>query len=141
MLVYERVENPVARDALQLVRPPLLQLDLRPRDEIAHRSRYQDLAFPRRGHDPAAMWTAMPLTSTPLFSTSPVWIPLRTSRPIRRSSRRRAADARIARRGPSNVARTPSPIVLTIRPPNVEVTRCAASSWRLSSSRHSSSPN
>ena len=43
------------------------------------------------------MWTAMPPTSSSRSSTSPVWIPVRTSRPSGRSASRIAPAHRIAR--------------------------------------------
>src|SRR5262249_46688406 len=72
----------------------------------------------------AAMWTAMPPTSSPISSHSPVWSPVRTWIPSRRTRWRIEQAQRIARAGPSNVASTPSPVGFTSRP------RKAARSFR-----------
>lgn len=64
----------------------------------------------------AAMCTAMPPTSSSITSTSPVWRPPRSSSPMARTASRRAPALRMARPGPSKVARTPSPVVPYERP-------------------------
>jgi hypothetical protein len=61
----------------------------------------------------AAMCTAMPPTSRSRSSISPVCSPDRIRNPMPVSSSRKAATQRIARPGPSKVARMPSPVVLT----------------------------
>jgi hypothetical protein len=61
----------------------------------------------------AAMWTAMPPTSPSRSSISPVCSPARIWTPMPASSSLKAAAQRIARPGPSKVARMPSPVVLT----------------------------
>ena len=64
----------------------------------------------------AAMWTAIPPTSSSISSTSPEWRPIRTSKPRERTASAIARPHRIARAGPSKVARQPSPSVFTSRP-------------------------
>ena len=65
----------------------------------------------------AAMWTAMPATSAPTRSHSPVWIPARTGMPAAPERSATSSAQRTARAGPSKVARKPSPSVLTSSPP------------------------
>src|SRR6266545_6413829 len=65
----------------------------------------------------APMWTAIPPTSAPRSSLSPVWRPARISRPNARSSSRSAVAQRTPLPGPSKVARMPSPVDLISRPP------------------------
>jgi len=64
----------------------------------------------------APMWTAIPATSCPTSSHSPVCSPARIRSPISPASSTISAAQRTARAGPSNVARKPSPIVLTSVP-------------------------
>ena len=73
-----------------------------------------------------ARCTAIPPTSSPRTSTSPVWSPARTSRPSWGAPAQMDWAQRMARAGPSNVARMPSPVVLTSRPGN-GATRCEPS--------------
>src|SRR5690348_17705328 len=54
----------------------------------------------------------MPRTASPASSTSPVCRPARISRPSVRTDSTIALAERIARAGPSNVARNPSPAVV-----------------------------
>ncbi len=63
-----------------------------------------------------AAWTAMPRTSPPDASTSPVWTPTRMWRSIARAERVIAAAQRTARVALSKTARNPSPVVLISRP-------------------------
>ena len=53
----------------------------------------------------AAMCTPMPPRCPPMFSTSPVWIPTRTSTPSSWTARTIASPAATARAGSGNVAR------------------------------------
>jgi hypothetical protein len=55
----------------------------------------------------AASCTPMPPMLSPIRSHSPQWMPLRTSTPRNRAASRISAAQRIARAGPSNVARKP----------------------------------
>jgi hypothetical protein len=89
----------------------------------------------------AAMCTAMPPTSWSRSSTSPVCNPARICSPMLRSSSRSAAAQRIPRPGPSKVAMSPSPVVLTNRPPHSSTTRCASSSCTSRSLRQRRSPS
>ena len=71
---------------------------------------------PARAPTRAPMWTAMPPTSAPSSSISPVWQPARTSRPSGFTASQIACAHFTARAGPSKVARKPSPMVLTSVP-------------------------
>ena len=73
----------------------------------------------------AAMWTAMPPMSSSRSSTSPVWSPARTDSPMPLASPPKLEANRAARAGPSKVARTPSPVVLTTRPEYLSAVRRA----------------
>ena len=64
----------------------------------------------------APMCTAIPPMSSPRTSHSPVCNPARPSMPSACTASRIAIAQRIARCGPSNIARKPSPDVLTSRP-------------------------
>ncbi len=69
----------------------------------------------------AAMCTAMPATSilvVPRTSTSPAWIPARTSRSSTATAATTASAQAIAALGLVNVATKPSPAVFTSSPPN-----------------------
>src|SRR6266545_3682175 len=82
------------------------------------------------------MWTAMPPTSSPMTSHSPVCRPTRTSR----SRSRRAATIASAQRtacdgAPSKAMRNASPIVLTSRPPKRSISRRTAVWWAASRAR------
>src|SRR5207247_2339743 len=85
-------------------------------DEVLHGAGDEHL----RGRGPAAtrapMWTAMPPTSSPMSSHSPVWSPALISIPSGPTPSRMAQAQRMARAGPSKAARKPSPVVLTSRP-------------------------
>src|SRR4051794_40268294 len=89
----------------------------------------------------AAMCTAMPPMSEALSSHSPVWRPARISRPAIRTDSAMSLAQRTPRAGPSNVARKPSPVCLTSRPPKRESWRRTSSSWRASRSRQRLSPS
>ena len=76
----------------------------------------------------AAMWTAMPPTSSPMISHSPVCSPTRTSTPSSATvastiarAQRSASDG-----GPSKVTRKESPTVLTSWPPKRAISRADA---------------
>ena len=58
-------------------------------------------------------------------STSPVWSPARMGSPIPSASPPNSEANRAARAGPSKVASTPSPVVLTTRPEYFSAIRCA----------------
>ena len=62
------------------------------------------------------MWTAIPATSLPTRSHSPVWMPARIGMPAAPERSATRSAQRTARAGPSKVARKPSPIVLTSSP-------------------------
>jgi len=62
------------------------------------------------------MCTAIPPMSSPRTSQSPVCNPARTSMPSACTTSRIDMAQRIARCGPSNIARKPSPEVFTSRP-------------------------
>ena len=92
----------------------------------------EDLTGPAAAITRAAMCTAMPPTS-----------PSRPPRHVQPHPEldadaaqlvSRAAAQRIPRPGPSKVASSPSPVVLTSRPPNSSTSRRASSSWVFSSS-------
>ena len=74
-------------------------------------------------------------------STSPAWSPARTSRPRARTPSRMATAQPMARRGPSKVARVPSPVLLTCRPRNRSSWRRTKRSYPSSSSFHRRSPS
>ena len=63
-----------------------------------------------------AACTASPRASSPMNSTSPVWIPTRIGRSMARAERTIAAGTADGPRGASKTARKPSPVVLTSRP-------------------------
>ena len=113
-----RVERPAVGHALELVLAALLERDPRPGDEVAHRPRHEHLARlgerRRRARRCARRSRRSPSARR---VTSPAWSPQRTSRPLRRTSSRICHAQRIARAGPSNVARMPSPAVSSSRPP------------------------
>ena len=109
---------PAVGDALQLVLAGVLEHETRSRDQVLHRGRHEYLARSReRGDLRAARFTAIPPTSSPTVSISPVCTPARTSSPSSRDrlrDRLRAADRPA---GPSKVARTPSPVRLHLSAP------------------------
>ena len=79
----------------------------------------------------AAMWTPIPPTSSARSSTSPVWIAARIVEARAARARPGAPNAqRSARVGASNVARMPSPVVLTSWPCQRSTSARATSSWR-----------
>ena len=65
--------------------------------------------------DPMA--TPIPPTLPSIVSTSPVWTPARTSRPISLTDPTISVAHRTAAAGPSSVAKKPSPAVSTSVPP------------------------
>jgi hypothetical protein len=65
----------------------------------------------------APMWTAMPSTLLPISSTSPVWTPARSSNPRSPTAASAPCAQAIARAGPSNVAKKPSPVPRISLPP------------------------
>ena len=71
---------------------------------------------PARALTRAPMCTPIPPMSSPRTSHSPVCNPARTSIPSDCTASRIAIAQRIARCGPSNIARKPSPEVFTSRP-------------------------
>ncbi len=64
----------------------------------------------------APMCTAMPPIFSPITSHSPVWSPARTVMPNERTALTIAEAHRIARAGPSKLAKSPSPAVSISRP-------------------------
>ena len=107
----DEMDVPFARHALELVRPALGELDPRADDEILHRARRR---APRSASASAAirapMWTASPSTPSPR-ARSRRCAGRRGSRcRAPRTASRIAQAHRIARAGPSNVARNPSPV-------------------------------
>ena len=98
----DRVERPLAGDALEHVRPAVLELEARADDEVLDRAARRG---PRRARavacTRAARWTAIPARSSPTTSHSPVWMPARSSSPIGAAA---VADGR-ARSGPRAPAR------------------------------------
>jgi len=88
----------------------------------------------------AATWTAIPPTSAPLGCTSPVCRPARISTPSSRSRSRSAVAQRIAAPGLSKVARMPSPVDFTSRPPDRSTSSFAARSCASRSTLHCRSP-
>jgi hypothetical protein len=66
----------------------------------------------------APMCTAMPTSFSPMMVHSPVWTPVRSLMPNARTVSRVIHAHRMARAGPSKVARNPSPAVSTSRPRN-----------------------
>ena len=76
----------------------------------------------------APRWTARPSTPVSASSISPVWSPARISIPSPRTASRIAQAHRIARAGPSNVARKPSPAIRTSLPRN-RSSRSRTSAW------------
>ena len=104
-----------ACDSFQFVLSSVLELNARPCNQILHGGRNQNLARSGQGRyslpdvngDPSDVW--------PRRSISPVWSPARISSP-RRAPPSRMAAQRIARAGPSKVARKPSPVALISRP-------------------------
>jgi len=89
----------------------------------------------------AAMCTAMPRTSPPVCSISPMCSPARMCNAIPCSSSLKAAAQRIARPGLSKVTKIPSPVVLTSCPLNSSTSREANSWCTSSSSRQRRSPS
>ncbi len=76
------------------------------------------------------MWTPIPPTSRSPRTISPVWIAARISSPDSPSDPISANAQRSARVGASNVARMPSPVVLTRRPWNRSTSARASRSCR-----------
>jgi hypothetical protein len=50
----DREQSPLAEDALQLVRPPIIEFDPRSEHQIFDRGSREDLAWPSKAHDPGS---------------------------------------------------------------------------------------
>ena len=110
------VHLPGARYALQHMLAPLGEVQTRPRDEILHRLREEDLGTVASDVTRAPIETARPPTLPSIVRHSPVWRPARTSIPSPVSWSTIACAQRILRAGPSNAAKKPSPAVSSSRP-------------------------
>ncbi len=86
------------------------------------------------------MCTASPPRSPSITSSSPVWRPARTCSPSDPMASATDAAHRIARAGPSNVARKPSPVRFTSRPRWRSSAWRNSASWRSRRNRHPRSP-
>ena len=84
--------------------------------------------------------TAIPLHSSPRFSHSPMCTPARIGMPWVASAGTRSRPQRAAFVGPSNNAKTPSPVCLARRPPYLASTVSTSRSWSSSCRRQWSSP-
>ncbi len=89
----------------------------------------------------AAMCTPIPAMSDSLISTSPVCRPSRMAMPRGRRASPRASAQRMARPGPSNVARTPSPVDFKIRPWCWSIKVREMASWVSKGFCHARSPS
>ena len=140
LLIDNSIEAPRAGNALQLVLAALVEGDTRAGHQILDGSRNQDVARRRSRRDPCADGDRdSPELAVDALALS-VWRPARISSPRLRTSSRIAHAASIARPGPSNAAKKPSPAVSSSSP------RCRARRprttawWRASSSRQAESP-
>ena len=88
----------------------------------------------------APVLTAIPATLSPRSSHSPVWTPARISRPPRVAALMISCAHLIARAGPSNEAKKPSPAVSSSRPRNLAICRLDACWCFARRSRHARSP-
>src|SRR5215210_40764 len=89
----------------------------------------------------APVETAIPASLPSWSSHSPVWTPARISRPSPRIPSTSACAHRIARAGPSKLAKNPSPAVSFSSPRNRLSSRRTRAWWRSSRSRHAASPS
>src|SRR5215218_2783660 len=101
--IDHRVEPPRPH-ALELVLPAVLELDAGACHEVTN-------GVGETSTSPGPAAPATPATLSPRTSHSPVWRPARTSMPKPRTPLPIARAQRIARAGPSKVARKPSPAV------------------------------
>jgi hypothetical protein len=92
------------------------ELQARAGGEIDDGAGYEDLAGVGEGRDALGVCTAIPTTPVGRASISPVWSPARQVMPCCLAASSISAAHRTARAEPSNVARVPSPVDLTIRP-------------------------
>ena len=109
-------EAPLAGGALQGVRAAVVELEAGADDQLAHGAGDEQLAGVGQGADPGADVDRHPADVVADQLDLAGVDPTLTSIPIAASSSRTAAAQRIARAGPSKVARNPSPIVFTSRP-------------------------
>ena len=138
--VLHAEQPPVARDAFQLGHASVDELEVRPGDEVLHRARNEYLARAclRRDARPNVDGNSRELAST--GSHSPVWSPARTSRPTSETRATMAMAQRIARAGPSKLAKKPSPAVSNSLPRKRVSSRRTISWCSRRRSRHARSP-
>ena len=103
-------------NALELVLTAVLELDPRPRHQILDRGGHKYLTRGRRVGDAGADVYGETCDIVVTDFNLPVCTPTRTSMASARTASRMAMAQWMARPGPSNVARNPSPAVLTSFP-------------------------
>jgi hypothetical protein len=104
-------------DAFEGVRPPGGEVDLGSQHELRDGGSDEHLTRLREGGDPGADMYRDAGALVLWYSISPVCRPARISRSISRTASRMAHAQRMARVGPSNVAKKPSPAVSISVPP------------------------
>ena len=117
-MAIDRQELPGAGHAAQLDAAAVFEARARADDQVTDGAGDEDFAGAGLAEIRAAMCTAIPPMSASSSSHSPVWMPARISMPSVSASVRNASAQRMACVGPSNVARWPSPVLLTTVPPN-----------------------
>jgi hypothetical protein len=107
---------PAIGDTLQYVLPGVREREPAARDEVDDRSRHKDLTRAGLRRDARADVNGDPRDVVAVDLDLAEWMPARMSMPSFRTASRIASAHAIARAGPSNVARKPSPVVEISRP-------------------------
>ena len=127
---FDREELPGSVDAFEFVFAAVVEVEACSGDEHGYRGRDPEFAgcgsIEHAGSDVDGDAGDV---GTSRISTSPVCRPARISMPSGRSASRSAIAQRIARPGPSKVARMPSPVVLTAVRACCSTTVRAMTSW------------
>jgi hypothetical protein len=111
-------------DALERVHTLVLEDQAAPGHKILHGGGDPYLAPPAIAPTRAPMCTPTPARSLPPYSMSPVCRPARTSNPSGWTAPTIASAQRTPRAGPSEVARSPSPVPRTNVPRNRAISAC-----------------
>ena len=138
--LYDGEETPLAGHALQLVRSAIRELDAGAHDEVSDRARHEHLARLRlRGHARADVHGHAADVVVDQLALSGV--DARADVDALRRDRSPMYTRTGSLAGPSNVARKPSPAVLTSRPRKREsCDRTTVVSWASRSARQARSP-